>query len=713
MATSFVEQATLRLNSRATETRLRAVNRLLREMDRNAKKLATSLRKLPNMQNALGFRTTGANNAINDLRRLTAEIERVRRATSRPLGFTVREGSLSRIPVVLRQSVSQTDRLRTGVRNVGRELDRVSNKATYFQRTMARALRTPGYALGGEAYAAARATTRTALVAPVTMDSVVTTLRTAGFSADEVERIRGVAGTMSERYPQMSTAQLMELATEAAGSISDLDKEFDLLVANMEKSARAAAILAGATEMNTDEAVRQAKELSKISDIQGLGADPVAARAVEDAILRAVVASGGTLSVSQARNMAQQMGASKYAATPEALMWGALLRDEGGRMLTSEVRQFMQDATRSNLSDTKTQQQMAAGLRNNEGIAIFGSQVMEDSYRFAIENILPEMIRRGIDTFDPAAVTLALENEFGFNSGAARGGAALIAQRNNIERQVMRAGRVDLEYPLESPAIRVQAEAVRAQFQNVAEQALGQFLPAVSMGLTAATESLSNIGAGKGGASDYATLAASAAPLGMAAALDAMMHTESRPLGAAALGLSASAMQLSGAAAALTGAAGVQAGGSMLGKGKGLLGWGARAAAGVGAVWGATALLGGGARADGETTMADLPGPPAFLSDMLAWTRNTIDGLNEASDESARTWERSSDMVVANVADTMVMRAPEWGEAMANSVESRMTVAGDALAEKIRGALRTPVQVASGIAAAVAGLDTGSMTVGD
>lgn len=711
---SFVEQATLRLNSRATETRLRAVNRLLLEMDRNAKRLATTLRRLPNMQNALGFRTTGANNAINDLRRLTAEIERVRRATSRPLGFTVREGSLSRIPTVLRQSVSQTDRLRTGVRNVGREFDRVNNKATYFQRTMARALRTPGYALGGEMYAAARNTVREGVRAPLNLDDARARVRAAGLEPDLAAQIEQGALALSRQYKGVSQADLLSVSVEAAGTTKDLTT----IMALMEQIAQYSVIY-GAAMGDAREGANSARLAFKAAQIQGADGNPEMAAQLMRVQAQAFIATGYDVLPLEMVNTLRQAGALRYGMSDQALLELLLSRDTGGRMDTAEYRMGFQELLRGTLSAEKRQLQVNAGLRDPvTGRTIVGDQFARSPLEFVENIVVPFLARQGIQSNDDSPENLvlvqdAIENSMGFNTAAARVLTGLVLQQDQTRRELERAMEANPQSFLENPTVRMQMTEVQQQFNNVAAQALEGLLPTIGTGLDALSTSLSNMAAGHAGIKDYAAVAAGIAPMGLAAGLSALADESTRPLGAAGLALSASALQLSGAAAALTGAAGVQAGGSMLGKGKGLLGWGARAAAGVGAVWGATALLGGGARADGETTMADLPGPPAFLSDMLAWTRNTIDGLNEASDESARTWERSSDMVVANVADTMVMRAPEWGEAMANSVENRMSVAGDALAEKIRGALRTPVQVAGGIAAAVAGLDTGSMSVGD
>lgn len=574
MMASFVEKATLVVDDKSS-AKIKKINAELQKLNKTAMAISRSSSKAINikvnsrdvvtarnrisslqksMKNAsstpLNVKINGVEGVVNASNRIVAASARARAAWQTPLVPRVNGGAVN-------NTVSAATRMEGAFNKVHGAARKIANIIgsrgwQNFQRGFS-------YAFSGEVYNAGRRVVGTAASAPITMDTARTKLGVAGFDETMRNALEEAARDLSKKFPALSAAEILESSIEAAGGVSSSGGAMEIILGNMEKTARNAAILTASASLSAEESVKYAKELSKVSDIQGFGADPVEAKRIEDAALRAIIASGGTMDVTQIRNAMQQSGLSKYAYSDKGLLTAMLLRDEGGRMFTGELRQFTNDSTRVNLSDKKKEQQIELGLRDKSGAPVYGKEAFEDPFKYANDKLVPILKKLGVDITDVAAVGIALETKMGYNAGAARGGAVLIAQKANIERQLGFAGGIDLDYALRNPSIAMQAQQVTAQFSNVAEQALGTLMPVVSTGLDAMTKSFANIARGGGGAGDYATIAASAVPAALGIALQGLGDPVTRPLSAAGLALTSSAIALDTSAAALTAAAATQA----------------------------------------------------------------------------------------------------------------------------------------------------------
>ncbi len=428
-------------------------------------------------------------------------------------------------------------------------------------------LRDVAFEVSGEIYLAARNVVLTGFAAPIALDDARLRARTAGFDPETIAALEAEALRLSTVYQSTNQADILNASIEAAGAADpDTPEGFAVAAANMELIARSSQIIAGALGLGADAAAEQARLAFKNAQLQGTSRDPAAAELVIETALRATVASGGDLDLAEAVRAQQQLGALRPAMSEEAFLQILLARDEGGRASTAEYRMGFNDLIRGSLNDGDLAQQIAYGFRDAEGRSLVGDEFAQDPLGFAVNRLIPVLEQLGVDITDAVAVQNALDLELGFVDTGARVFTGMIVNRDQIAAEVARAQNVDLDAPIETPSVRMQAAAVRAQFENVAMQALEGFLPVVNTSLDLLNDSFANIAEGQATATDYLATAAAVVPAGIGASLAAMLETDSRPLGLAGLSLTSAAGALTSAAGALLTAAGAIGG---LGTGSG------------------------------------------------------------------------------------------------------------------------------------------------
>jgi hypothetical protein len=631
MAISYVEQAILRVKDQsskpigkinaelkklfATSRRPLRVNvtgldKAARDM-KGLKLLGQEMAKLGRRKPiSIPVSAPGEEKVLRDTRALNKELERLKLLSRQSVRVT------GRLPVPRPAGGAQDGTLGEGVRSALRPFQ--------IGRDIARGFT---FAISGSLAHLGAGVARTAAVAPLTMEEAQSKVRTAGRSEAELEVLQAIAEVQSQRVGSVSAAEILGNAVETTGTFGDLTlpENAAKAEASMMRLADNAAILVTALGMSADKAAEEARKIEKSIQIQGEAGDPLDGARIAEAALKATIASGGDLLPAETVRMLQQLGGTLVAGlSPDALLQIALLRDEGGRMSTAEVRMAYQDMTRGNLNASDLAAQIAVGLRDAAGKSLYGGQFSADPMAFVNEQIIPRLNSLGVDLSDTEAVSSALDDELGFTTTGVRFFASAVANAAERMAEFERAQKVDTTYAKDNPTARAQAQAVKAQFENVAAEVGTLALPAIKTGLDILGDSLGNVAQGEGGVVDYATIAAAATPLAVGAALAGIADPLTRPMSLASLSLTGSATALDVSAGALTAAA---------------IKLGATPVAG-----GAAAAAAGGAAAKGSSLVSRLGGLGRALgavgAGLLVYEAATMETGDHAADPTTNPWRR-------------------------------------------------------------------------
>lgn len=418
-------------------------------------------------------------------------------------------------------------------------------------------------AIGGQIFSGVRGATTVAAQAPLNKEDALQRLRASGLPQATVAAMQDIATRMTARFPATTEAGILEAGREAAGRIENPQsaeglKQLELVMARIaENTAR----LSGIIGLNAQQAADQARLIEAGISQVGATGDNERANKISEAILQGVLASGGDLTVDDFKRLLQQAGGLRGGLGASTLLQLGLARDEQGQRGTGEARQAFEDLIRGNLNKADVAAQEAAGLRRN-GRSTVAGKFQEDFLGAVQTEIIPRLRKLGVNLSDPVAVQNALDNDLGFSK---QGGINLLKDAvvnfDNNMQEFLRARAAQLETFTNEPTTRQRASQVNAQFENVADAAIGPLLPVVQTGLAALTQSLSAINQGTAGVADFAKLGGGAVAAGVGAGVLALQgaNATTRPLALAGISLNSSAAALTAAATALTGAAAVQA----------------------------------------------------------------------------------------------------------------------------------------------------------
>jgi hypothetical protein len=424
-------------------------------------------------------------------------------------------------------------------------------------------------AIGGNIQGAVSKATGVALRAPLNKEDAVQLLNAAGLSPQTVQFMQGTASVLSGQFRGTTEASLLQSGREAAGRIPNIDtaegqKQLTLVLTRVAQNTQ---ILAAMTGQGITAGADQARIIEGAISQVGVTGDNKDAELISTAILRGIQASGGDLTAQDAKRTLQQLGIARNGVSGDTLTQLLLARDEQGARGTGEFRQIFEDLTRNTLLKSAKAAQIENGLRDKSG-----KSTVADAFRLnfldAVKNeIIPRLTKAGVDTTDRVGVISGL-SDLGFvKSGGIATLAEVVTNQAQMQQEFQRAQIAKPETFINSPTTRQRGEAVNAQFQNLADNALGGALPVVSTGLDLLAKSLANFNNGEAGLKDIAGVGAGAVTAGIGSSVLAIAQADAvtRPLALAGLGLNTSAAALTAAAAALSTAAGVQAGGAVLG----------------------------------------------------------------------------------------------------------------------------------------------------
>lgn len=318
-----------------------------------------------------------------------------------------------------------------------------------------------------------------------------------------------------------------------------------------------------------------ARQIEKAVNLTDAGNDPVQRKAFADAIMNAIVASGGDIRGDEVKRMEQQLGSAfARSLSPEGLARLIMIRDEGGRQSTAEARTALQDLTRANINDEDMARQIERGLRDAQGRSTMFSEGLFADPVGAAEFFFERARAAGVDTNDSVAVATFLDNVEGFGTAGARLFAGLIPVIQEARIELERFRNTQAERLLENPTLVASFSEINASFQDAIARQTESLVPI----LTEGAQGLGNLieSVGKGNLTDLfapstiQTLLAG----GIGLSMPALMDPATRPLATAGIGLNVAAANLNTAALALGASAGAGAfdlGGRRGGRGSGIL----------------------------------------------------------------------------------------------------------------------------------------------
>lgn len=561
----FIEQATLRVRDQSTKQinninnaivkllkTAKQMNKLKISLDgvdaaqRKVDKLTKSVRAVPKS------RTVTVNHKVNVTGAKAASNQLAALSRTRPVTIKVRFQQAGRMLL----PPAQSQGFGRSLANSFLHTIRASNAGEVIARGFLAAI-------GGQIFSGVRGATAVAAQAPLNKEDALQRLRASGLPAATVAAMQDIATRMTARFPATTEAGILEAGREASGRIENPQspeglKQLELVMARIAENT---AKLSGVLGMNAQQSADQARLIEAGISQVGATGDNERAAAISEAILQGVLASGGDLTVDDFKRLLQQAGGLRGGLGANTLLQLGLARDEQGQRGTGEARQAFEDLIRGNLNDTDAAAQERAGLRRNGRSTIAGK--FQEDFLGAVETeIIPRLRKLGVNLSDPIAVQNALDTELGFSK---QGGINLLKDAvvnfDNNFQEFLRARAAQLDTFTKEPTTRQRAAQVNAQFENVADAAIGPLLPVVQTGLAALTQSLSAINQGTAGVADFAKLGGGAVAAGVGAGVLALQgaNTATRPLALAGISLNSSAAALTAAATALTGAAAVQA----------------------------------------------------------------------------------------------------------------------------------------------------------
>lgn len=376
----------------------------------------------------------------------------------------------------------------------------------------------------------------------------------------------------------VSTGLLVEAGTEQAGQLTALFKsgaitqqEFNTRLDTMTNRIASNAEILTTFLHSAERAAEGARQLEKVLQITGVNVRPEEAAKMNEAALRAFIATGGDIAPEEIKRLLQQLGGTlRQALSPEGLTNAILLRDEGGRQSTAEIRTAMQDLFRGDLNDEDKNRQIAAGLRDSKGETVFSKEEFGDPIGLLVNQIVPLLKKMNVATdpanADPIKIANALDSRLGFTGPGARLAAAIIPQLEQFSADIARAAAIQPSMVLQEPTLRTQLADVEAKFQDAAVRMTKDMMPQIKNATDGLSDILGRVSRDETTSSDVAKLGAA----GIAAGAIAMFDPSTRSLGAAGIALTASAAALTTAATALGGAAIVQGAAGVAGFFKGV-----------------------------------------------------------------------------------------------------------------------------------------------
>ena len=229
----------------------------------------------------------------------------------------------------------------------------------------------------------------------------------AGLSPAETARLKARSLGLSAQYPSVDMQTMHQSLRETAMSMRSVDKASEL----GETLAQGLVVLQSLK--GKDEALKESAKFFSALDTLGKNLDPGEVKQLYDGYLKALGVEGVDLNLADLKMIAQKSKSAGPGLSNRFLMMTApgLQGDIGasrlGTALGSEVAQI--------IGDRATKKSKAAqaefGLRDKNGWKD-QRKIMTDPDKFAWENLIPALKKKGIDPDDIPGVTKAMNQIF-------------------------------------------------------------------------------------------------------------------------------------------------------------------------------------------------------------------------------------------------------------------------------------------------------------
>lgn len=249
----------------------------------------------------------------------------------------------------------------------------------------------------------------------------------AGLTPEESARLKASAIGLAGQYPSVSMETMHQSLRETATSMRSIDNA--LVIGDV--LAKGLAVLQSLK--GKDEALKESAKFFSALDTLGKNINPGEVRELMDGYLKALGVEGVDLKMADLKQITQKSKAAGPALSNRFLMMTApgLQADMGaqslGTSLGSEIAQV--------IADRATKKAKAAqaefGLRDTSGWRR-RTKIMTDPDKFAWEDLIPALKKKGIDPDNAPAVTEAMNKLFS-NQKVADLFTKLITQRQQYE----------------------------------------------------------------------------------------------------------------------------------------------------------------------------------------------------------------------------------------------------------------------------------------
>lgn len=483
---SFTEQATLKVNDQSSAT-LKKINAELKKLEATAKSLKSVTIKITvndkaiqsAIRNARSLKREvdrlgghGGNTRLNvqvnthGLTQAQRQIQQMRAAAARPITVNMRAAGAGG-GAGGRGAGAGGGPNRRGLRQTG-----IQHQLGNFSVARGAA----SVVIGGTAYAIAANVMKTALEGVVGSEDARMRLQQSGFTPAQTDLFMAMARKTQEEYSRIPAAAIANASVEQLQAIKAFNGSFADYQQALNRVARNAQIMA-ITFKDPHEGAEASRQLERVSQIMGKDVDDKEIRKVQEATMRAIIASGGEMKAAEAVRALQQMGSSIVKSmSPQALTDLLMVRDEGGKQSTAEWRMAIQDLMRGSLDPDDKERMAKHGLRKKSGSAdpAVVKEAASDLVGFTEKRLVPIITKAGLAAASSAEIATYLDEIVGYGTSSARAYADIITSLRDgeLQRQRAAARAVNLDPNLGDRTFRGGAETLKASFETMLARAL-------------------------------------------------------------------------------------------------------------------------------------------------------------------------------------------------------------------------------------------------
>ncbi len=471
---SFVEQATLLLNDKASKN--------ISKINRELQKLFVTAKKMSSTKIALRVTAPGAKQAETALKRVDTAANRLRKGVNVNVRVNTAQANAALNNLARKRTASITAGVFGGLgRSLGRDI------AFGFKAS-----------IGNELYRAARGAVAETGRATISAEDAQTRVRQAGFNEIDTAKFVALSRDVQEQFPQVPAAEILNASVEQLSTLKAANATTAQYKSAMERVARNAQTLA-VTYKDAVQGAEGARQLERLSQALGADIDEKKINAIQQAAVRATIASGGEMGINEAVRAIQQLGPTiAKSMNPQAITDLLLVRDEGGRQSTAEFRMAIQDLIRGSLNESDKAAMTRLGLRGKGGASLgdVANEASANLVDFTANRIMPILEKAGLTDASSAEIGAFLDDMAGFTTTGARALADIATSLRNgdIQRGRQAARRADLNPQLAANTFRGATQALLASFDTAAARNLDKLGPIFAAEISPVAQALDKAG---------------------------------------------------------------------------------------------------------------------------------------------------------------------------------------------------------------------------